>query len=373
MYSLALDNDLYKLTLSGLVFDKYSERVARFELIDREGREWPTNFLAQLLPALEELGRLRFTKDDISYLRNLGFFKESYLAWLSLCKPYDPLKVTVLNGRITVEGPWYETTLWEIPLLYTFSHCYYRLIDPKKYPNVCMFDALQRIRDIDSIGVPWAEFGTRRRYSFGEQDNVLYWAAQANNFVGTSNVYLAAQYDVPVIGTMPHEWSMAHQVIKSLDNWNYYPQHEWKTFYKDKLDCFLPDTLGSDLFFNDPFNFDWKWLRQDSGEPERFVDKALAYWVKEYKGYGIIFSDGLSPDKIRRIENYVAGRCNTKYAVGTWLTNPLAKPLNIVCKLTHLDGQPVVKLGDGEGKATGEPARVKEVQNIVASLLPNKG
>lgn len=367
MYSLALDLDVYKLFLSALVFEKYSEKRARFELIDRENRPWPHDFLAQFLPALDEIGRLRFTKDDISYLRSLGLFKESYLAWLSLCKPYDPLKVTVLNGRITVEGPWYEATLWEIPLLYTFSKCYYRLTEPN-YPRQMSYEAEKRVREIDSIGVPWAEFGTRRRFSFGEQDNIIYFAAQAKNFIGTSNPYFAQVYNVPCLGTMAHEWAMAHQVISWPNDWNYYPQHYWKTFYGDKLDCFLPDTLGVDLFFKDPYNFNWQWLRHDSACPLIFVDKALEYWRKEASNHGIIFSDGLNPGKVRRIQDYVAGRCQTRFALGTWLTNHLPKPLSIVCKLTHLDNLPVVKISDEPLKATGDVNRIAEVRKIVASL-----
>ncbi|MCO6705223.1 nicotinate phosphoribosyltransferase, partial [Streptomyces sp. CHB9.2] len=60
-----------------------------------------------------------------------------------------------------------------------------------------------------------ADFGTRRRFSYGVQEMVVRSLRDdfPGRFVGTSNVHLAWKLGVAPLGTMAHEWLMAHQQL----------------------------------------------------------------------------------------------------------------------------------------------------------------
>ncbi len=85
----------------------------------------------------------------------------------------------------------------------------------------------------------------------------------------------------------------------------------------------------------------------------------------------IIFSDGLNPDEVERIEKYCKGRIKTAYGIGTNFTNDVGvKPLNMVIKIVEAkpEGQswiPTVKLSDNEGKHTGDIKAVELCKQIL--------
>ncbi|MDI6993283.1 nicotinate phosphoribosyltransferase, partial [Escherichia coli] len=60
-----------------------------------------------------------------------------------------------------------------------------------------------------------ADSGPRRRFSYRTQEEVVHILKRdfPGRFVGTSNVHLAREYDLKPIGTMAHEWLMAHQQL----------------------------------------------------------------------------------------------------------------------------------------------------------------
>jgi nicotinate phosphoribosyltransferase len=65
----------------------------------------------------------------------------------------------------------------------------------------------------------------------------------------------------------------------------------------------------------------------------------------------LIFSDGLTVEKIIALYQQFRGRCQLAFGIGTNLTNDLGyEPLQIVIKMTQCNGQPVAKLSDTPGK-----------------------
>ena len=196
--------------------------------------------------------------------------------------------------------------------------------------------------------VPFSEFGTRRRYSFNVQDEVIKYIKEHSIYcTGTSNCYFAMKYDMKMMGTHPHEWFMVLcMAISKLTTWL------WRTGLMHMMVI-------------------W----QDSGDEFQFVMKAIA----RYKELGIdpstktiIFSNALTFDKAEEIQEYCRGRIRCAFGIGTNLTNDTGfKPSNIVMKLTSCrmnKNQPVfncVKLSDDLGKHTGDTEEVKHcIQTI---------
>ena len=95
-------------------------------------------------------------------------------------------------------------------------------------------------------------------------------------------------------------------------------------------------------------------LRHDSGDPYEWGEKV----IQHYKDLGIdpktktlLFSDSLDFDKAEQIYQYFKDKCKVSFGIGTYCSNDTsALPLNIVIKLQYVNGKPVAKLSDVEGK-----------------------
>ena len=66
----------------------------------------------------------------------------------------------------------------------------------------------------------------------------------------------------------------------------------------------------------------------------------------------LFFSDGLTLDKCAELYANLKDRVKVSFGVGTHLTNDFedVDPLQIVMKLTSVNGRPVAKVSDREGK-----------------------
>jgi nicotinate phosphoribosyltransferase len=141
----------------------------------------------------------------------------------------------------------------------------------------------------------------------------------------------------------------------------------------------LPDTYGLDSFLKD-FSLKrsklWDGCRHDSGSPFEFTDKL----IKHYSDHGIdpttktlIFSDGLDVDRSIEIANYCRGRIRFSFGIGTFFTSDFvkvsdpmkkSKAMNMVIKLTMINGVHVVKLSDNPAKAIGDKKMIKIMRYI---------
>lgn len=368
-----LSNDLYKFTMGQVAFLKFSNLNVKYKFIDRNNTLNKAELGKEALCLVNNLWNhsIPFSSEELSFLAQTGYFHPAYLDWLNLTGRdiIDPDMIKVdSDNNITIEGPWYKAIYWEVPLLSLISENYYKSISMTD-DNLLDVWAMAKVNAIDSLGVKWSDFGTRRRFSAAFQDEVVKYAAgHAKNFQGTSNIFLAKEYSVKPIGTMGHEGPMAMAGRYGIEYANFSWQKAWSEVYEGKLGTFLPDTFTTDYALqHEDFQF-WN-LRQDSGCPKLFVDKVLNYYEKigeNPKDYTIIFSDGLNVQKIKEIEEYVDGRCQTSYGIGTNLTNNIGYPaLNIVVKLDEVNGRKVCKLSDESGKATGDAIAVAEARRIV--------
>ena len=198
----ALFTDLYQLTMCQGYFDLDLRKDATFNLFFRSN---PFNggytIASGIHLALEYLSHLKFTQNDISYLREQKMFSEDFLEHLlnlkftskvegvregSLIFPYTPI--------ISVTGPIIETQLVETALLNIIN--YSTLI------------ATKAARVVNAArGGKIIEFGLRRAQ--GDSAYIGVRAALVGGCVGTSFVQGGKIWDCPITGTQAHSWVQA--------------------------------------------------------------------------------------------------------------------------------------------------------------------
>ena len=151
---------------------------------------------------IDYIENLKFTEDDIAYLRDNGTFKEDFLDYLKNFRftgsVYAFEEGSIINKKepiIKIVAPISEAQLIESAMLCLFNH--ETLIATKAY-RIC--------EAAKPYGV--MEFGLRRAMSF---DAGIYGAKAAciAGCIGTSNVLTAKMFDLPALGTMAHSWIMS--------------------------------------------------------------------------------------------------------------------------------------------------------------------
>ncbi|MDM1061367.1 nicotinate phosphoribosyltransferase [Empedobacter falsenii] len=372
-----IDNDFYKFTMQFGVTKLYPDVMARYKFINRGEHQFPEGFADQLQKEINAMASLALTKDEKNFFTtNCPYLSPAYLDFLQGYR-YDPNEVKITqNGadvEVHVEGYWYRTILWEVPILCLISEIFYKLTNAQRISNEEITKRTSDKVDLyNRLGVTVAEFGTRRRHSYEVHDVVMKELTnhKGKSFVGTSNVHFAHKYGVKPIGTHAHEWFMFHGARYGFKIANSISLDRWVKVYYGDLGIALTDTYTSDVFFG---QFDKKLsklfdgVRHDSGDPIEFGEKTIAHYEKMginplFKT--IIFSDGLNSEKVEMITKAFKGRIGLSFGIGTNLTNDTdLKPMNIVMKLTEISSidikwTGVVKLSDEKNKHTGTPRMI---------------
>jgi len=372
-----IDNDFYKFTMQFGVTKLYPDVMARYKFINRGEHQFPEGFADELQKEINTMASLALTKDEKNFFTtNCPYLSPAYLDFLQGYR-YDPNEVKITqNGtdvEVHVEGYWYRTILWEVPILCLISEIFYKLTNAQRISNEEITKRTSDKVDLyNRLGVTVAEFGTRRRHSYEVHDVVMKELTnhKGKSFVGTSNVHFAHKYGVKPIGTHAHEWFMFHGARYGFKIANSISLDRWVKVYYGDLGIALTDTYTSDVFFG---QFDKKLsklfdgVRHDSGDPIEFGEKTIAHYEKMginplFKT--IIFSDGLNSEKVEMITKAFKGRIGLSFGIGTNLTNDTdLKPMNIVMKLTEISSidikwTGVVKLSDEKNKHTGTPRMI---------------
>jgi nicotinate phosphoribosyltransferase len=373
-----LDTDWYKLTMGQLVFHQFPDAKASYCFINRGKTEFPPEFAEHLKYELQLLSHVQLTYEEWVWLADQFVLSQDYIDWLSNHR-FNPkqVKITQTDGNldITIEGPWVETILWEVPLMAIISELYFRLTGKTYDPHESFLSIKAKAEKLNAAGVKWSDFGTRRRFSKDTQADVNAYMSVFKGFIGTSNPYFAMKYNIWPIGTYAHEAVMAMQALYNAEDSNKKWMEHWLKEYclNPQMLIALTDTLTTDVFLR-TYKFDllrkFVGVRQDSGNPHEFAKKIIQYYKDNNvnpKTQKIIFSDGLDVDKAIAIHNEFKDEIQCVMGIGTNLTNDCGyKPLNMVIKLTAIDFgdgfKPVVKLSDDEGKHTGSPERILEVK-----------
>lgn len=193
--------DFYQLTMgNGYFKTKHAGRTAYFDLFFRRV---PDNggcaICAGLEQVIEYIENLRFSGEDIDFLRSKGIFSEEFLEYLRGFKfegdifaipegtpvfPYEPL--------ITVRAPSIQAQLVETMLLLLINH-----------QSLIATKASRIVRAAQGRAI--SEFGSRRAQ--GTAGAILgARAAYIGGCTGTACVMSDELYGVPATGTMAHSW-----------------------------------------------------------------------------------------------------------------------------------------------------------------------
>ena len=293
---------------------------------------------------------------------------------------YDPSEVRIwLDGKknlkIEIKGLWCRTIFWEVPLLALICEVWYELIETNWNEDGQVEKMQGKAQRMADAGVLWGDFGTRRRRHFAAQERVVEVGKKFANFTGTSNVYLAMKHGVKPLGTMAHEWIMAHAALFSLQHANRFALQAWNEVYKGNLGTALPDTYGTDAFLAD---FDgvlarlYDSVRHDSGDPKQWAEKMVAHYTKlkiDWKSKPLGFTDSNTDESAIELHLWYKekGKVRCWFGIGTSLSNdygPDSPALSIVIKLAEVVNQngkviAVVKLSDSPEKASGDPDAVR--------------
>src|SRR3954467_6316667 len=130
-FTSLLDNDFYKFTMQHAVVNLFPKAKARYRFINRGKHIFPPGFADLLRQSVNAMCELRLTPDEKDFLQlYCPYLDPTYLDFLQgYC--YNPGEVTIEQNdgelSIFIEGYWYRTILWEVPLLSLVSELFYRL------------------------------------------------------------------------------------------------------------------------------------------------------------------------------------------------------------------------------------------------------
>jgi nicotinate phosphoribosyltransferase len=393
-----LDQDLYKFTMGCAVAKLYPRLIVKYRFFNRGNTSFPPGFADNLQALVNDMPEMLLTQDEYMYLSTKcgTFLDPVYLDFLKGYR-FDPSEVSIRQIDdellIDIEGPWYRTIYWEVPLMALISELYFT--DPKIQKKHYIANATSTATTVAATikagnlleaGCVFADFGTRRRFSRDtHQRTVEGLIIGAGNviirgkkfFVGTSNVHMAKKYGIKCIGTHAHEWFSAHAAMFGYRIANKISLDKWVEVYKGALGIALTDTFTTKNFWKnfDPFHaklFDG--VRHDSGDPFKFGEDTIAHYESlgiDPMSKNIIFSDGLNVDKAIEIQERFHGRIKLSFGIGTHFTNDVGpKSLNMVIKLTgvKVDDRwvPAIKLSDDEGKNTGDKKEIELAKGLLA-------
>lgn len=219
-----LDTDFYKLTMMQAVLHNYPNVEVEWEFRCRNSEDLRP-YLAEIRFQIERLSELNLSADQLSFLERISFLKPDFLRFLGLFRfNLRYVHTGIENGElfIRLRGPWLHVILFEVPLLAIVSEVRNRyryreiVLEQAREQLYRKFDWLAANASAEELSeLQVADFGTRRRFSYRVQEEVVNVLKHdfPGRFVGTSNVHLSRELDMKPLGTMAHEWIMAHQQL----------------------------------------------------------------------------------------------------------------------------------------------------------------
>jgi nicotinate phosphoribosyltransferase len=383
-----LDTDLYKFTMMQVVLHHFPGAQVEYQFKCRTPGVDLASHVDAIRAEVADLGKLRFSDAELTYLRGWRFMKSDFVDFLALFQfngKYIRIEPRPDKGiDIMIRGPWLHTIMYEIPVLAIVSETYFRRTQPS--PDLAegrrrlqaKVDLVRTVESADDLKI--SDFGTRRRFSLAWQDEIIGALKREvpQYFAGTSNVLLAMKHGVTPLGTMAHEYMQACQALgPRLRDAQVFAFDKWAQEYRGDLGIALSDTYGMNAFLRDFDMYFCKLFdgaRHDSGDPFEWGEKLIAHYQKnrvDPRTKTLIFSDQLNFPLAIKISQRFRGRARISFGIGTNLTNDLGyDPINIVIKMTECNGQPVAKLSDAPGKTIskdeGYLAYVRQVYGIPA-------
>ncbi|KYH30328.1 MULTISPECIES: nicotinate phosphoribosyltransferase [Clostridium] len=193
--------DFYELTMANGYFEhNVGEKISYFDMFFRRVPDGGGYcIMAGVQQLMDYLSNLKFTDEDIEYLRSKGIFSNKFLEYLRNFKfecdvwaipegnpvfPGEPL--------VTVRGPIIQAQFVETMILLTINH---QTLIATKANRICRA----------AEGRPVMEFGSRRAQGY---DGAIYGARAAiiGGCSATACTIAEQMFEVPAAGTMAHSW-----------------------------------------------------------------------------------------------------------------------------------------------------------------------
>lgn len=202
----ALVTDLYQLTMmQGYLKSGLADEDACFDLFFRKnpfGGGYA--IFAGVSEALAFLSTMKFSDDDISYLRSLKIFTPDFLDYLKRFKftgdvfaADEGTAVFPMEPVLRVVAPLYQAQLVETALLNVIN---FQSLVATKSARICQSAGEDNV----------IEFGLRRAQGV-DGGLTASRAAYIGGCVATSNVQAGMVYGIPVRGTHAHSWVSAFE------------------------------------------------------------------------------------------------------------------------------------------------------------------
>jgi len=198
--NLTMLTDFYEITMAnGYFLNGKGDTITQFDMFFRT---IPDNggfaIMAGVEQLVEYLDNLKFTNDDIEYLRKRGFCEEflDYLRNFEFkCDVYSFPEGTPIFPRepiVTVKGPAIQAQFIETMVLLAINHQSLIATKANRIARAAQGRAIM-------------EFGSRRAQGF---DGAVYGARAAyiGGCAGTACTISDREFGVPALGTMAHSW-----------------------------------------------------------------------------------------------------------------------------------------------------------------------
>ena len=83
-----LDTDLYKFNMDQVIFHKHTDLCGEYYFKCRnQGVTFSEEIVSEICEQIDHLCTLRFTKEELDYLRSIRFIKADYVEFLRLWHP----------------------------------------------------------------------------------------------------------------------------------------------------------------------------------------------------------------------------------------------------------------------------------------------
>ncbi len=199
--NLTMLTDFYEFTMAnGFFVEGYGDKIAYFDMFFRQiPDKGGFAIAAGLEQVIEYLKNLKFTDEDIDYLRSKNLFDERYLEYLRnfkfTCDVWAiPEGTPVFPGEplMVVRGPVVQAQFVETMILLSLNH-----------QSLIATKANRVVRAADGRAV--MEFGSRRAQgAYGALLGAR--ASYIGGCAGTACTITDRDYKVPALGTMAHSW-----------------------------------------------------------------------------------------------------------------------------------------------------------------------